>query len=283
MSADPASPANPVDPPPVTLGSDHEITCRDDGTIARRRRHPGPGSLTVRGEARLLAAIRPRLPLAVPRVLQVDDDTLVMERLGGHSLLTRLPDLPECHRRRLAAELGRFVAAVATLPLGDVAHLVPVEVPDLEALRTEAAGAVRSHVGAVPPTRRSAVLRFLARACPPPPRHLHLTHHDLGAEHVFVQGEPVRVTGIIDWSDAVIGDPAHDLGLVLRDLGTSAGSEAYPAFLAAGVNSEGLMVRALFYARVKALEDLAFGLEQPSRPHLANAVRAIDDLFGDVA
>ena len=213
----------------------------------------------------------------------VDDDTMVMERLPGRSLLTRLPDLPERPRRRLAAELGLFVGAAAAIPLREVAHLVPVEVPDLEARRAEAESALRSHVGAVPATRRRAVLRFLARACPPPPRHLYFTHHDLGAEHVFVQGEPAGITGVLDLSDAAIGDPAHDLGLILRDLGVAAGSEAYPAFLAVGAHSDGLMLRALFHARVMALEDLAFGLECCSEPHLANAVRAIDDLFGDVA
>jgi len=30
------------------------------------------------------------------------------------------------------------------------------------------------------------------------------------------------VTGIIDWSDAAIVDPAHDFGLLHRDLGPAA-------------------------------------------------------------
>jgi aminoglycoside phosphotransferase (APT) family kinase protein len=38
------------------------------------------------------------------------------------------------------------------------------------------------------------------------------THGDLQSAHVFVDGD--RVTGIIDWSDAVAGDPLFDLAIL---------------------------------------------------------------------
>ncbi|HET6988494.1 MAG TPA: phosphotransferase, partial [Kribbella sp.] len=42
-----------------------------------------------------------------------------------------------------------------------------------------------------------------------------LVHCDLGPEHILVTDG--RITGIIDWTDAVIGDPALDLCWLLND------------------------------------------------------------------
>jgi hypothetical protein len=38
-------------------------------------------------------------------------------------------------------------------------------------------------------------------------------------EHVLVDVEANAVTGIIDWTDAAIADPARDLALIYRDFG----------------------------------------------------------------
>ena len=80
-------------------------------------------------------------------------------------------------------------------------------------------------------------------------------HGDLGAEHVFV--DDGRITGVIDWGDAAIGDPDLDLGRLMRDFGSIAGE------------------RARLYAVCTALEDLAFGVE----PYRSNALAALDELI----
>jgi aminoglycoside phosphotransferase (APT) family kinase protein len=40
------------------------------------------------------------------------------------------------------------------------------------------------------------------------------SHNDLGIEHVLIDPGTWTVTGIIDWSDAAIVDPAIDFGLL---------------------------------------------------------------------
>jgi aminoglycoside phosphotransferase (APT) family kinase protein len=75
---------------------------------------------------------------------------------------------------------------------------------------------------------------------PEPATTLTFIHGDLGAEHVFVDGD--RITGVIDWGDAAIGDPAIDHGRLLRDFG----APDHP--------------RARFYAVATALEDLDYGV-----------------------
>ena len=63
------------------------------------------------------------------------------------------------------------------------------------------------------------------------------------------------LTGIIDWSDAAITDPALDLARLYRDFG--------PDFLAALLPAYGPLPEAMprieFFARCAALEDLAYG------------------------
>jgi len=42
------------------------------------------------------------------------------------------------------------------------------------------------------------------------PRPLRLTHDDLSPEHLLVDPETGELVGILDWSDAILGDPARD-------------------------------------------------------------------------
>jgi aminoglycoside phosphotransferase (APT) family kinase protein len=46
-----------------------------------------------------------------------------------------------------------------------------------------------------------------------------LCHNDLRAEHIILGEGGRTVSGIIDWSDAVLGDPAQDLALLWLDFG----------------------------------------------------------------
>jgi aminoglycoside phosphotransferase (APT) family kinase protein len=64
------------------------------------------------------------------------------------------------------------------------------------------------------------------------------------------------VTGLIDWGDAVLGDPALDLATVLADFGP----QTYRRVLAgyAVPREEGLQDRVLHVARRRLVEDLAW-------------------------
>ena len=112
----------------------------------------------------------------------------------------------------------------------------------------------------VPASRRAAIETVLAGSAPTPPARRTLIHGDLGAEHVFVDAG--RITGIIDWGDAAIGDPALDHGHLLRDLGPIAGGGE----------------RARLYAVYTALEDLAYGLQTGRDSYRTNALAALGAL-----
>jgi aminoglycoside phosphotransferase (APT) family kinase protein len=259
-------------------GLDHVVSAAS-GLTVRRRRRPGADGLSVTAEAALLGLVAKVSPLPVPRVLGLwpEREEMEMERVPGVPLLELLPRARASELERLGGELGRFLAAVNAIPVSEVAGTVPVDDTSMTAYLEEAAEMVDVVVDEVPLPHQRAVLRFLAAAPPAEPDELRLSHHDLGAEHVFVMPESLAITGIIDWSDAAVTDPALDLGLVLRDLGQGAFRCALKEHDPAHEE------RALFYARVRALEDLAYGIAEGEETYRRNALRAIEAVIRNVA
>jgi aminoglycoside phosphotransferase (APT) family kinase protein len=123
--------------------------------------------------------------------------------------------------------------------------------------RDEAAASYAAVVSAIPAAQRGSVEAFLAAR---PPRYtgtLVFSHNDLGIEHILVVPATGAITGVIDWSDAALTDPARDFGLLFRDLGPAALTAALTSYQAG--DTAALRERAAFYARCGLLEDLAYG------------------------
>ena len=93
-----------------------------------------------------------------------------------------------------------------------------------------------------------------------------------------------RITGIIDWSDVAITDPASDLGRIWRDLGVLAFQRARDRFDSSGHRREALTERALWFARCLAVENLAFAVEHRSdlvTLELRNLTRVFETQIGE--
>ena len=102
-------------------------------------------------------------------------------------------------------------------------------------------------------------------SAPPPADRYVVAHADLGAENILECDG--TLTGVVDWSDAAITDPALDLARLYRDFG--------PAFL------DDAIPRIEYFARCAALEDLHYGRSTGRRDYLQAAERAISWLFKD--
>jgi Phosphotransferase enzyme family len=143
---------------------------------------------------------------------------------------------------------------------------------------------VRCAKAADSPARRaqvrqeSRVLALVMPLSPPaePPAGA-CCHNDLGIEHILAEPNRLDVTGIIDWSDAAIADPAYDLALIYRDLG----SDALTAILDhyAPDHSKSFRQRVEFYARCSVFEDVGYGLRPGHDAYLAQARAALHRLF----
>ncbi len=112
---------------------------------------------------------------------------------------------------------------------------------------------------------------------PPEPTTLVFSHNDLGIEHVLVDPTSFDVTGIIDWGDAAIVDPAYDFGLIYRDLGPEALEAALGSYRLDG-DAGRIREQARFYGRCSVLEDLEYGTEKDER-FLAKSLHALNWLF----
>ena len=197
---------------------------RADGSEVVVRRPPRPplppSAHDVLREARLLRALR-ETPARVPRVLAVEEDTAtigspfyVMNRVEGEPIVFTLPptlDTP-AERRRVAEEL--------------IDALVEVHAVDWRAAGLEDFGKptgylerqVRRFSGLwehnktreIPAVER--VARWLGEHLPESgPATIVHGDYRLG-NTLFAREAPARLTAVLDWEMATIGDPLADLG-----------------------------------------------------------------------
>ncbi|GAA0957974.1 aminoglycoside phosphotransferase family protein [Actinocorallia libanotica] len=237
--------------------------------------------VSIDHEARLLAAVAEISPLPVPEPLFVaaEPGCVAYSKLPGLPLI----GLPASERPvrdgSVATVLGRFLDALHRVPLGVVDGLVPIDDQPKDAWLREAAETYEAIADHVPKAHRPAVAAFLEEAAPSGGNPLVFSHNDLGIEHVLVDPATREVTGVIDWSDAAITDPAYDFGLLYRDLGPGFLDSALLAYRPTADGTEELRTRSVFYARCAVLEDLAYGLEPGHDKYLVKSLDAFRWLY----
>ena len=237
--------------------------------IVRKSKEADPvtRSKSTRREADLLAVVKGLSTLPVPQPIFVDVDAGVFAyaKLPGLPLIDHPVDEPAL----LAPALGRFLGGLHRVPLKKVENLVERDPYPLSAWREDAERDYRQIADRVPAGTRDSVEDFLGRMPPMEPETAVFCHNDLGVEHVLLDVGTSAVTGIIDWTDAAITDPARDLAPIYRDLGP----EIFDLTLAhySGHFDDADRDRAVFYARCKLLEDVAYGLNTPGARRYAQA------------
>jgi aminoglycoside phosphotransferase (APT) family kinase protein len=82
-----------------------------------------------------------------------------------------------------------------------------------------------------------------------------LTHNDLFVEHVLLHTGSGGVSAIIDWSDAVIGEPALDFGSLYSWLGARGVRDVLASY-SRPIDDE-VLARARYLAACRALRDIA--------------------------
>ena len=181
--------------------------------------------------------------------------------------------VPAAALDRLADEVGGLVAAIASIDPAASPETIHRD-DGIDTWHAELPSFVAAIDHLLTLSERAAVERFLATPSPPPPdpAELVLCHNDLGAEHVLVDPSTFAVTGVIDWTDAAIADPAAEIGRLVRDLGAPRLDAVLGGLGAAGERRAGLVERGWAYARCLILEDLAYAVDH--RPELVAAEHA---------
>jgi aminoglycoside phosphotransferase (APT) family kinase protein len=263
---------------PLGGGTDHAAFAVGDDLVARFARggdaedgEPADVSAEVEREAAVLRVVAVRLPVPTPEVAEVHADRglLVTTRVAGESLLGR--DLPSL---ATADALAEVLAAVHSIEAAAFGGAVGDDDFPLAAFAEEA----KEHLAPVGSRLPAATRRAIATALGDVPEDTAtatFVHNDFGAEHLFTDARG-ELTGVIDWADAALADPARDLARVLRDFGPGAYRrvvERYP-----GGWDDHADARAWFLARCAALEDVAFGITTGRDAYADAALRSLTRL-----
>ncbi len=217
---------------------------------------------SMEAEIALLPALASALPVAIPQFELIARDgvrAVGYRKLPGDALQAADPVV--------AAGVGSFLAALHRFPV-EQAVALGVRGDGREWWRNERTIRVDAFRAVVLPLlagpERAAAESLLDTALADEAFDFDavLIHGDLGPEHILC--ESGRVSGVLDWTDARIGDPALDLSWLLH--GTPA-AFADAALAAYGASDPHLRKRALIYHRLGPWYEVAYGLEQ-SRPEL---------------
>jgi aminoglycoside phosphotransferase (APT) family kinase protein len=242
---------------------------------------PASRAACVNHEARLLAAVVDISPLPVPELTFTDPDQgcLAYFTIPGVPLLDVSQPQRSAHGRSIAATLGELLTAMHAVPVDRMADLVDTDDRSLAEWRDEAAQNFATVAEEIPVVNHRSIAAFLDAPPPDDGYALAFSHNDLGIEHVLIDPVACTVTGIIDWSDAAIVDPAYDFGLLYRDLGPGAADVAIHSYRT-DINDIGSTAeRAVFYARCSVFEDLAYGIERGQDKYVNKSLAAMEWLF----
>ncbi|WP_224241380.1 phosphotransferase [Hyalangium gracile] len=182
----------------------------------------------LENEGRILPRLAHHLPLRIPEpVWHGHPDEGFPYPFAGYALLEgvtacALEWTPE-ERQRNAAPLGKFLAALHGIPVDDETL---TQGPGDELARADLrkrAPMILERLAKVeaehPDVDGAAIRSWLSRLIDAPPwmRRPCWVHGDLYARHLLVD-EHHTVTGILDWGDVHLGDPAIDLTLAFTFL-----------------------------------------------------------------
>jgi len=203
-------------------------------------------------ELRLLPELAEVLPVSVPRFEFVARNGLLCV---GHAKVVGTSagsDLDEV----AGEELGRFLSAL---------HAFPVERGRVLGVEYFEPDAWRERFQRFCWDLRRRVLPLLSRAeCEPV-----LVHADLGPEHVLCRDG--RVVGVIDWSDARIGDGALDLAWCLNGTPPTAAAAAASVY---GID-DATRERSLFYHRLGPWYEALHGLDTGQERFVDSGIEGI--------
>lgn len=229
-------------------GWDMRATLVDGRWVERSPRSPEIEP-QARREVEFLPWLAPQVPLPIPIPFVVSEQPLVLR----HTFLPgdRCPGTSAAHGRAI----GRFLRTLHAVDTNEaVAHGLQDAEAAQEARQASHHRLAQRILPLMPEVVRSDGEELLARS-----RHLApptcVVHADLGLDHIRVVGD--AVTGVIDWGDSCVGDPALDLAATTLETEP----EFAHAVLATYLPSPEVMKRARDWHMLDPWHTALFGLD----------------------
>jgi aminoglycoside phosphotransferase (APT) family kinase protein len=230
-------------------------------------------------ERRIVAVIANGSPLPVPEFsIDGKPSELFPMEFAGYRKLAGVPGIEIPTERLdfngLAKTFAEFLSFLHSIPTERATQLGAVERQYdfmLDDLRSDALDNLSNAISIEPSLPYDSLQAFLAKGIVPADQiavSRKLVHGDLAAEHVLVDPHSRRVTGIIDWTEAGIGDPAIDFAGMYHWGGSTFLNELLMNYR--GEIDRGVTARARYFAACKAVDDIIFG-DRMQRPEYIRA------------
>lgn len=230
--------------------------------------------MALADEVRVLDHIAGRVPLPVPRPLTREADAIAYRLIEGEAL-TRwaLAEMSDAAQQAVADQLGAFLRALHATPAPDGIRVVNPEQRRARYIerRVSIERALTLHLM----RHQIAFMRRLFDDALCDPTFFDYTpalvNDDLAPYHILFDTATQRLTGIIDFGTAHVGDPACDFGCLLQNFGERFVARLFGTY----PEAHSCMRRTRFYAQVIEFDWAALGVEHNSpwfyTAHLGNA------------
>ena len=179
----------------------------------------------LRRESCILSKIASLLSLPVPQLAYhaphgCPPFTVHKEITGEFMTRETWEGMPAYARERAASDLATFLRSLHALPIkiGLDCGLVQIEAAEIaRRLRDETANTIQRFLEQETQRKLDQTLKrwTFQRAAQGPA----LLHCDIGPGHVLYNPSTLHLTGVIDFADLVIGDPARDFIYIYEDFG----------------------------------------------------------------
>ena len=252
----------------IAEGWDSDVFVVDGTWVVRIPRRPEVAA-RLAGEAVLLPALGPELPVPIPRVEAVAPD-------GAAWVVYRWIDGSPLGPNASARDVAAFLSALHRFPVGRAVGL-GVQQEDWEAMVRGELAVFEERVTPLLAAGEAALARarfdaFLgdARSFAFRPA---LIHADLGPEHLLCASDG-RLVGVIDWTDVTIGDPALDFAWLLNGVGERFAAELLEAY--GGVDDD-LARRAAFFHLLGPWHEVTYGLDRGLPAYVESGLAGVRD------
>ncbi len=214
-------------------------------------------------EERLMRLIAPQVSLGVPYPEKCSDEVMVYQHLSGETFLREYwAGADKTMQQALADQIGRFLQELHHLHTEDLDWEIPLTLAPVT--RETWLDIYHRFVEKVHPLLLPHQIEWadnLFEAAFDSPAFFEfepvLIHGDLSPYHILYSEKDQRLTGVIDFAMAGMGDPATDLGSLIHCYGEKLVSKIekeYPDF-------PNLLHRARFFAQAMEIQWVLLGVE----------------------
>jgi aminoglycoside 2''-phosphotransferase len=235
-------------------------------------------------ELSLLSKLAPALPLAIPKYSYFSNET---NHYAGYAMIpgralraAQLGSLPAEQQNLAADALGTFLSALHSFSLDDLSNEVrpPQQIPqDWLSFRDAVLEKASSHLShREREWVRTLFGNYMERWGILQPRCL--IHADFTDDHILFNSESGKISGIIDFGDVCIGDPAYDLAGVMLSYGWKFLQRVLQTYQVP-LDEEWMARIEQFYLPKVSLHQLLYGIEMKDYQLIESARQSFVDVM----